>query len=380
MSGLLLVIACFALAAPVRHAGAAAESQNGLLVLANQRGVWTIDEQGTRKRLAVTDARCFPAQPSAGFSPDGRWLAVMAYNPCGFHFEDEPGAIQLTLVRTNGSGRRHVVTVPADPRVTYQNFDGPEFSPDGKTVAYSVGPTAVSNGSRYTSHIVLVDVGSGGPRLIIPVVSRKPPLRLEPATSALPFAFSPDSGEIAYAAPDSSRITVASAHTGRRVRTMQTPGGTPNGLAWAPDGRLAYAAADGSIYETDSTNLKAKRLHGPGFPGELVSETDIAPRFSPDGGNLEYQRLRFGPSGPGSGGGANVMTYTEILPEGGGRSVRAWTDGPGFWLSAVWSGDGESIAVNGPRGVYVVNTSTGQGRRIAGLFWTVLAWQGLPSR
>lgn len=377
--GLVVAAAGFWAAGPAREAHATAVSRNGLLAIANQRGVWTIDERGTGRRLVFTDSPCFLAQPTAAFSPNGQWLAVMAYDPCRPHFEDELGAIQLTLMRMNGPRRRHVVTVPANPHVTYQDFDGPQFSPDGETVAYSVRPTDRSDDSRYTSHVVLVDMRSGGPRLIIPVAGRKPPLRLEPATSALPFAFSPDSGEIAYVPPDSSRIIVASAHTGRRVRVMWTPGGTPNGLAWGADGSLAYAAADGSIYETDSTGLKAKRLHGPAFPGLSVSETDIAPRFSPDGASLEYQRLRFGPSGPGSGAGVNVTTYTEIVPEGGGRSLDAWTDGPRFWLSAVWSGDGESIAVNGARGVYVVNTSTGRGRRIAGLFWTALAWQALPS-
>jgi hypothetical protein len=377
--GLVLAVTSPGLAGVVRDAVATGVSRNGLLVLANEHGVWTVDEHGGGRHLVFTDSPCAPAQPSAAFSSDGRTLAVVSYNPCRAHSESSPGAIQLTLITMNGLRRRDAVTVPANPRVVYQTFDGPQFTPDGKTVAYAVGPTAVSAGSQYTSHVVLVDVRSGRPRLIISVLSRTAPLKLEAATSGLPFAFSPDGREIAYVPPDSVRIVLASAETGRLVRTIRTAGGEPNGLAWGANGSLAYAAADGSIYETDSAGSTVKRLRGPSLTGLSGSETDIGPQFSPDGTSLMYQRLIFGPSGPDSGAGVNVTTYTQITPTNGGRSDAPWSDGSGNWQSAAWSGDSDWIATNGPRGVYIVSASSGQGRRIAGLFGTVLAWQALPS-
>jgi hypothetical protein len=190
-----MAVVCSALAEPISNAGATAPVRRGLLAVANERGVWTINEDGGGQR-PVLDAPCFPGFPSAAFSADGGWLAVLAYDPCLPHYDGMPGAIQLTLARMNGPQRHFAVTVPPNPEVNYQTFDGPQFSPDGKTVAYAVGPTSVS-ARRYSSQIVLVDLRTGHVRLIVSVPSRKPPLRLEAATSAQPFAFSPTGDDIA---------------------------------------------------------------------------------------------------------------------------------------------------------------------------------------
>jgi tricorn protease len=147
------------------------------------------------------------------------------------------------------------------------------YSPDGKSLAY------VSDESgREEIYVVPVD-GSGGPQKLTDIDALKGG-----------YNWSPDSQEIAFSSSDSKlrKVNVAT----KQVAVLDSSNyGNISTPLWSPDGKwLAYSKPDasrtGDIYLIDSST-QDKEPHKVTFD----SNSDVNPRFSPDGRKLFFQRI-----------------------------------------------------------------------------------------
>jgi len=183
------------------------------------------------------------------WSPDGK---LLAYSCRGIGYPADGGTIYT--IRPDGSGRRLIATGP------FAAFS-PTWSPDGERLAFSTGESPLQRllgeSISYRSAIYVVDLAGRHARRV--------------ATGALPN-WSPDGKTIAYSAPgcegipnDTGRIRLVTP-TGRDV----TPPAAPcDGIgparhpvpAWSPDGRQIAIAAGGALYlmNADGTDLHRLR-------------------------------------------------------------------------------------------------------------------------
>ncbi|MFG2180864.1 amidohydrolase family protein [Streptomyces abikoensis] len=113
----------------------------GRLVVEVQNVLWSVPREGG-EAVAITPADLEPTRPT--HSPDGRLLAVCAYQGGGFH---------IWTLRPDGSGLRQLTDGPWDDR-------GPAWSPDGTRIAFASerGGDPVA-GSPY--RVWVVDVRTG---------------------------------------------------------------------------------------------------------------------------------------------------------------------------------------------------------------------------
>jgi Tol biopolymer transport system component len=191
------------------------------------------------------------------WSPDGKLLAYSCRslgNPVG-----DPGTIYA--IRPDGTGRR---LLAGGPLAAYS----PTWSPDGTRLAFSTGESPfqrlMGESVGYRSAIWVLDLADRHARRV--------------ATGALPD-WSPDGKTIAYSAPgcegipnDTGRIRLVTP-TGRDVTPPAAPcdGIGPAGQpvpAWSPDGRQIAVAAGGALYlmNANGTDLQLLRQSS-GFGG-----------------------------------------------------------------------------------------------------------------
>jgi WD40 repeat protein/class 3 adenylate cyclase/energy-coupling factor transporter ATP-binding protein EcfA2 len=190
-----------------------------------------------------------PLVPDVAFSPDGRLLAV------GTLAQEPPMQLQLWDL----ASRKKVDTVETEGQAR------PQFSPDGRTIAYHDGK----------GHIVLWDVATRHPRADL---------------------FADTSGEQAHAtaafSPDNKTLITGSRlgqvqfwdpATGKLLAKPQTThADIVVDFAFSPDGRLvASASSDGNVLVWD---VASRALVGAPFTGGGGALSRVA--FSPDGSML----------------------------------------------------------------------------------------------
>jgi Tol biopolymer transport system component len=256
--------------------------------------------------VTVTDARVTAAavgrgrvlmQASSGTATDTAYVSVpppgrlVAWGWSG----DEPGLTRLTLVNTDGSARRVILSTSARNHLTH-----PAWSPDGSRIVYQD-----ASAPEYREQLHVTDtLGSGRPLLPNPA---ELPLSMQPAFSADGAALyflgsrtwlhaaaiyraNPDgtgaqflfAGVQPAPSPDGSRIAYVSGTTLflRDVATGQaSPVATdPELPRWAPSGDLiafvSYPTGELRVVRPDGTGL---RTVGPGF------RTSGGVSWSPDG-------------------------------------------------------------------------------------------------
>jgi Tol biopolymer transport system component len=205
---------------------------------------------GTDRRIPDKAMGCFTASYLT-WSPNGK---LLAYSCRGIGYPGDPGTIYT--IRPDGSGRRLIATGP------FAAFS-PTWSPDGKRLAFSTGespfqrPVGESVGPiSYRSAIYVIDVAGRHARQV--------------AWGALPD-WSPDGKTIAYFAPgcegipnDTGRIRLVTP-TGRDV----TPPAAPcDGIgparhpvpAWSPDGRQIAVATNAALYVMNANGTGLRQL------------------------------------------------------------------------------------------------------------------------
>lgn len=167
------------------------------------------------------------------WSPDGQRLAFMRYE-----FDDDVVTSSvLWVVRRDGS----------EPRAVFRTAPlfGPEWSPDGRTIA-----------AASIRGLVLIDAATGAARVI--------------DINVQAFAWSPDSRGVAVLTPDGLEIFDSETGASRTVVAGDQGTCLLDSVAWSPDmSLLAYAdcvvgaeGCDVRVVRTDGTAVRHIALHG----------------------------------------------------------------------------------------------------------------------
>ncbi|MBU6401663.1 MAG: hypothetical protein KGS61_15205, partial [Verrucomicrobia bacterium] len=196
-------------------------------------GQATLRQLDTGVQLSVVPTQGAKTEAPWGFSPDGRWLALMQRD-------------HRTRL-CNLANDQHSLLLP-------DSLETLTFAPDSRRLA---GSTA--NGQTW-----VYQLDDSGARPVCSVPLRTPKL-----------SWSPDGGTLACIGEN--EVVLLNSDHGTVTGRLRVPG-QPFDLAWHPDGlRLAVGAADRGIYLVDvHTGTVTASLHG-----HLGSVTALA--FSPDG-------------------------------------------------------------------------------------------------
>jgi Tol biopolymer transport system component/serine/threonine protein kinase len=295
--------------------------------------IWMIPALGGAERKLGESARCL----GLSWSPDGKYLALAGKNT-----PREPYSIFLLSVET---GAKRKLTSPPNG---YLGDSGPQFSPDGKTLA-----------------LVRQDVARGGV-YVLPVTSDGGPLG-EPRRLILDEGFifgldwTADGRRIVY----SSGLAVTGPST--NLLTIPASGGAPERLAVADANVTALSISrSGSrlVYERDLFDSNIWRIPGPNSadkksaPSRFIASTqpDLEPQFSPDGTKIVFNSSRSG----------NPEIW--VCDREGRNPVQLTSfDGPNLG-SPRWSPDSRWIAFDNPKAgnqdIYVISADGGQPRRL----------------
>jgi Tol biopolymer transport system component len=164
-------------------------------------------------------------------------------------------------------------------------------------------------------------------------------------------AWSPDGTTIAFAQPTSCGTRIAVINVRTRVIRAATAGHSDRLPDWAPNGR--------SLLYEDGWDLRTVDLSGGKSRVLIANVQEFGGRYSPNGGFLAYTHGFMG--SPFDGGDDTTTVY-----------VRENAQAPSFRLlghnvsggTPTWSPDGSELAVIGSDGIYGVNRSGDNLRRI----------------
>jgi WD40-like Beta Propeller Repeat len=198
----------------------------------------------------------------------------------------------------------------------------------------------------------------------------RPAARTDLIGLPVPFAFSPDGTELAFVAPNSSRISIVN------VRTPTNGPGPAlvSGISWSINGTIAFAAsANSSIYTIGVNGAGLRRMTQPpprqNSASMETTTVDLTPEWSPDGASLMFDRQVQSTALCGGCAYSDDTDDVEVVPADGGRPHMIWSGGTGSW-----SPDGKKIAVTSLRGgamdgVWIVGAAGGSPKQIVGLNW-----------
>jgi Tol biopolymer transport system component len=257
------------------------------------------------------------------FSPDGKTIAVFSQKAPG-----SPLGIFLVSVET---GERKQITSPPGTAFDY----GPRFSPDGRTIAFA---------RSFTAQSVEVDT--------VPVTGGAVKSVAGDNRSINGLAWMPEGGEIVYSTRRMGRA--------QELWRVAASGGTPQPFsgtgenAFYPvisgtDKRLAFAhqTYDENIWRLNLTADKAS-----GAATKLIASTwqDDAPQYSPDGKKIAFASDRSG-------------SFEIWVANADGSDAVELTSQGGHSGSPRWSPDGRRIAfdasVGGSGDIFVIDAGGG---------------------
>lgn len=201
----------------------------------------------------------------ADLSSDGRRLAYDS-------IPDGDSSTDVYVARADGSGARDVTNTRGVDDLQ------PDFSPDGRFVAYSVG-TAGARDAR----IAVLDLRSGRSRIVTPAL---------PGQEAFDPSWSPSGRRIVFdtlnhSGPGSLSIVRADGRDLRQITGDAEDACQPD---WGPNGLIAYAGGCDQL----QSHLFLRDPRGR-HVRQLTSDPDGSsaqlPAFSPDGRSLTFSRF-----------------------------------------------------------------------------------------
>jgi Tol biopolymer transport system component/serine/threonine protein kinase len=296
--------------------------------------IWMIPALGGAER------KLGEAAPQSGgcglsWSPDGKFLALVDKN-----VPREPYSLFLLSVETGH--KRRLTSTPAE----YIGDFGPQFSPDGKTLAF------VRSSSTLSGEIYVLPVTPDGRPL-------SEPRRLtHDDRSILGGDWTADGRRIVYSSGQS---------VSTNLWTIPASGGIPERLAVAGENAADLSVSRvGSrlVYERDVLDLNIWRIPGPNSsdrksaPSRFIASTqvDMEPQFSPDGKKIAFNSSRSGSN--------EIWTCDR---EGRNPVQLTSSNGPPLG-SPRWSPDSLWIAFDNPKGnnsdIYVISAEGGPPRRL----------------
>lgn len=248
---------------------------------------------------------------------------------------------RVWTIHPDGRARRKL---PCSTRVDFGCVDHhPIFSPRGRRLA--TGTDGVSEG-----------LAEGRPREVIAVRDPQGNVLRRIAVTGRPvsdLAWSGDGGRLAY---NSLSPVYIVRRDGTRSRFYRKVNG--DNIAWSRQGRLAWTTKDGTLFVTDASRRRVRRLKTRAGP----------PRWSPNGRHLAYK--------------TGTDNRLEVLrPNGEGRRIvtrRCNADED----SVAWSPDGRQILCSTLAGsLLAVRVASGRSKIVLrGLFPQELDWQAVHAR
>lgn len=320
--GMRLGLICAAVAVVAVAGAPAAVAAPARIAFAGDGSIYTMEADGSDRAQLTDGDRYYEGHVVDGspqWSPDGKLIAFdrgQAAHPFGLgDYSNE-----VWVMRADGSHAR-----PLLPGTGRRTEDGVvSFLPSGEIVI-------ARGGARHT-HYVAVDPGTGHTR------------RLRGLRAFYDLAFSPDGKRVAGHHFPSRSLVVAKAD-GTNVRPIAQKASAP---AWSPDGRrLAFVSEvdhngewcefegpcdiRGEIYVSDADGDHQRRL-------TFEKGDDRAPRWSPDGERIAFQSDRNWP----------YFYDTEIYSIRPDGSCLTWlTNGAIESRSPAWSPRGRRTAPTG---------------------------------
>ncbi len=225
---------------------------------------------------------------------------------------------QIFTLRADGSGLQQR-TDSSTPNV------GPDWSPDGSTIAYAslrgLRPTGLN------SNIALVaGAGPSIPRML----TRARGYEANPA-------WSPDGKRIAFAGDIGGRLDIwVMDADGSNLVALTHDEAIDQDPAWSPDGeRIVFSSARDDNYEiyvmdSDGSHLQRLTANQAGVPDQF-------PAWSPDGSSIAFSRGETG---------AALDVF--VMAHDGSKQHRL-TDAPGIDAGPAWSPDGSQVAFSSDR-------------------------------
>ena len=295
-SSVSLLALAFAVAALGFSSGPEAEKPTGRLVfLDGTTGfdvLWTMRADGSGARR-VTRSR-FVEEVEPEWSPDGRKIAYSRGDKC--HTDQSNLCNRIWTVNADGSDARRLIPLRVPGLLANRDvsFQAPTWSPDGRRIAYE---QSIWESQKSNLYVMNAD-GSGRRRLT----------RLRNARSP---AWSPDGARIAFThrpeRPGYREIFVLTLKTGKLRRLTRTKAADESLPQWSPDGRRI-------VYQrwNDTSEVFVMNVDGSGQrnlsrrPGWLNG----GPAWSPGGGLIAF-----------ASGGEDPVIY--VTPaDGSGRAQR----------------------------------------------------------
>ena len=281
--------------------GPEAEQPTGRLVFLSYETtynnvLWTIGADGTGARR-VTDSH-FVDEVEPEWSPDGRKIAYSRGDRC--HTDPSEVCNRIWTVNADGSDARRLIPrrMPGLLANRAVSFQAPTWSPDGRRIAYE---QSIWESQRSNLYVMNAD-GSGRRRLT----------RLRNARSP---AWSPNGAAIAFTHRPERRanreIFVLTLKTGKLRRLTRTTKADESMPQWSPDGRRIVYQRWGTPLEVDVADVFVMNADGSGQRNlSRRSGLDGAPAWSPGGGLIAFV----------SGGDLPVIYITAA--DGSGRAQR----------------------------------------------------------
>ena len=202
------------------------------------------------------------------------------------------GQSDLYAINPDGSGETRITTHEGNDLY-------PVVSPNGKKIAFVRNPPG--DASEYEATIFVMKLAPEG--------KDNRPVRLTKTGSLFP-TFSPDGKKIAFlrypgSIFGSAEIVVVNAKDGSRKKKLTDDRTQKSNLAWAPDGRRIAYTSNNRICEeafcsyNSDQDVFAINSDGSGPPTNLTNspESERSVAFSPDGGQIAFERFFYKPGG-----------------------------------------------------------------------------------
>ncbi|HYM01114.1 MAG TPA: DPP IV N-terminal domain-containing protein, partial [Blastocatellia bacterium] len=229
---------------------------------------------------------------SFSWSPDGSRIAYVARQELTKEEEQKEKDKDDTIVVDHNFRMNHIWVIDVKTKKSNELVKGdysasdPQWSPDGRTLAFVTTPTPKADDSEATD-IWTIGVESGNPKKLTD----------NPGTDAAP-RWSPDGTKIAYLSHDDTEGLIGQVH----LMTMSPDGGgkhqiapgfkyQPGAATWSPDGALIYFTSEvgttSQIFSIPSAGGEVKQI-------SHVEDAAIGPvTFSKDASAVAFTKSDF---------------------------------------------------------------------------------------